>query len=107
MQQSDGVSLAMYQELKQQLDRIETALKLSTTKEAYTVEDVAQRVGRVEWTVRQWCNKGQVAARKVRGKGRTGEWRISPDEVARLQAEGPAPEGTFDNGGGRISRRAA
>jgi transposase len=68
---------------------------MNVVKEGYTIEEVAERLNRAEYTVRQWCNKGQANARKVHGKGRTGEWRVSPDELARLQAEGPQPEGTY------------
>ncbi len=57
---------------------------LGLAKEAYTTEEAAERLGRSDWTVRQWCNKGQVpGAYKVRVKGRTGA------TLARLQAEGP------------------
>jgi hypothetical protein len=75
-----------------QLDRIEKSLALSVEKETYTTDEVAQRVGRAEWTVRQWCNKGQVkGAKKVHGRGRQGEWRIPREELLRLQNEGPMP----------------
>lgn len=78
--------------LLEKLDRIDQQLALSVEKEAYTTEEVAERVGRTEWTVRQWCNKGQVrGAYKVRGRGRTGEWRIPHEAVVRLQSEGPLP----------------
>jgi hypothetical protein len=79
--------------LMESLERLEDRLAVSVVKECYTTEEVAQRVGRSEWTVRQWCNKGQVkGAKKVRGKGRTGEWRIPHDELVRLQNEGPLPQ---------------
>src|SRR5262249_47829984 len=57
--------------------------------------EAAERLGRRPWTVRQWCNKGQVrGARKVHGKGRTGEWRIPHDEGGRPQNEGPSRAGS-------------
>src|SRR5262249_42495681 len=78
----------------QRLEQIEDTNAISVIKESYTTEEVAERLGRSEWTVRQWCNKRQVrGAKKVRGKGRTGEWRISHDELVRLQNEGPLPTG--------------
>jgi hypothetical protein len=80
--------------LVQRLEQLEDRLAISVVKECYTTEEVAERLGRSEWTVRQWCNKGQVrGARKVRSKGRTGEWRIPHDELVRLQNEGPLPVG--------------
>ena len=61
-------------------------------KESYTIDEVAKRLGRSEWTVRQWCNKGQVPdSVKVPGKGRTGEWRIPHEAVTRLESQGPLP----------------
>src|SRR5438132_14111742 len=79
----------------QRLERLEERLSLSVVKESYTTEEAAERLGRSEWTVRQWCNKSQVkGAKKVRGKGRTGEWRIPHDELVRLQNEGPLPPRT-------------
>lgn len=81
--------------LDERLDRIEQRLALSIAKESYLVEEAAERLNRKPWTVRQWCNKGQVkGAKKVRGKGRTGEWRIPHEELLRLQNDGPLPVGT-------------
>jgi hypothetical protein len=94
-----------YEDVKQRLERMERFLCVSVVKEAYAVEDVAERVERTPWTVRQWCNQGRVQAKKVPGRGRQGEWRIPHDEVVRLQAEGPKPPGTFDNE--RLSRIAS
>lgn len=85
----------LLRELVERLDRIERRLELNVEKEAYTVEEAAERLNRSPWTVRQWCNKGQVEdAYKVHGKGRTGEWRIPHAELVRLQNEGPLPEGS-------------
>lgn len=79
-------------EILLRMDRIEHRLNLNVEKEAYTVEEAAERLNRSPWTVRQWCNKCQVKdAYKVHGKGRTGEWRIPHEELIRLQNEGPLP----------------
>jgi predicted transcriptional regulator len=88
-------------EIIERLDRLERAQALTVVRESYTTEQVADRLERTEWTVRQWCNQGQAEAAKVRGKGRTGEWRITHEEFVRLQNEGPLPKGTFDNKGRR------
>jgi hypothetical protein len=86
--------------IEQRLDRLEEHLALSQVKETYTTEEAAQKLKRAEWTVRHWCNKGQVrGAKKVHGKGRTGEWRIPHAEFVRLQNEGPLPL----NGGLRVA----
>ena len=65
------------QAFTEHLDRIEHHLKLNVQKETYTIAEAAERLGKAPWTVRDWCNKGQVpGAKKVHGKGRLGEWRI-------------------------------
>src|SRR5262245_5100370 len=88
-------AMALLESFHQRLDRMERFFTNSVVKETYTVEEAAERLGRRPWTVRQWCNKGQVrGARKVHGKGRTGEWRIPHDEVVRLQNEGPSRAGS-------------
>src|SRR5688572_5449819 len=84
--------MATLELMKETLDRMERAQSFSVIKEAYTTTDVAERLQRAEWTVRQWCNKRQVqGAFKVHGKGRTGEWRIPHDALIRLQETGPLP----------------
>jgi hypothetical protein len=92
--------VSQHQQLIEWLQRVQEAQTLSVTKDGYTVEDIAERMKRKPWTVRQWCNTGRVQAKKVQGKGRRGEWRISPEEFSRLQREGIRPRGTF-------TRRAA
>jgi DNA-directed RNA polymerase specialized sigma24 family protein len=94
----------MEQAQAERLERLERQLQLSAEKESYTTEEAAERLDKSEWTVRQWCNRGQAQGRKVPGGGRQGEWRIGHAEVVRLQGEGPSPKGTFDNG---RDRRAA
>ena len=49
-----------------------------------SVEEAAERLDRSAWTIRQLCNSGQIKA----VKGNDGCWRISADEVARLDEEG-------------------
>jgi excisionase family DNA binding protein len=95
-----------FSEIKSRLDRIEKFHSLNISKEAYTVEEAAERLGRSPYSVRQWANLGCIKAHKVRGKGRRGEWRIPADEIARVTTEGPSPEGTFTNST-EFSRRKA
>ena len=97
-------------EIIERLGHLEKTQALGIVKEGYTVEDVCARLNgkRKPFTVRQWCNEGQVKAKKVTGQGRRGEWRIGPDELARIQADGPLPKGTFDNKStGDVNRTAA
>lgn len=78
------------------LERIETAvaqlLQQRTVKDWYTTADVAQIVGKAEFTVREWCRLGRVFAEKRRcGRGISQEWTISHAELLRIQNEGLLP----------------
>jgi transposase len=93
--ESESQFAALLHLILERLDRIERAQAISAVKESYTTTEAAERLGRSNWTVRQWCNKGQVeGAYKVHGKGRTGEWRLTHEAVAALQNRGPAAVGT-------------
>jgi hypothetical protein len=82
--------ISMLKSVLDRLDRLEENLAISRPKDAYTVDEAAERLNRSPWTVRDWCNKGQVpGATKIHGKGRTGEWRISHDALVKVQIEGP------------------
>jgi hypothetical protein len=89
--------MAGLKKMQQQMDRIEKHLAAPAAGASYTSEEAARELGKAEWTVRQWCNKGQAQARKIHGRGRTGEWRLLHEEVVRLRNEGPLPPGTFHN----------
>ena len=89
--------------LELHLDRLETLLKdlvelvsvKGTVKEFYTTEDVAVLLGKRPYTVRNWCRLGRVIAQKAQaGRGGEEEWRISHEELVRIQNEGllPPPE---------------
>ncbi len=58
-------------------------------KEWYTTEEVAQILGKAEFTVREWCRQGRVhAEKKGSGRGRYQSWVISHVEVGRIRREG-------------------
>ena len=86
---------AQTKELSGRVERLEKIHSLSLSKESYSIEEVAERLKRAHFTVAQWANKGRIRAKKVHGKGPTGEWRVSADEFARLQRDGICPERTF------------
>jgi transposase len=94
---------AELQPLVERLAAIEKRQALAVEKEGYTTDEVAERVDREPYTVRQWCNLGQVRAKKVAGRGRKGEWRISHEELLRIQSEGPLAIGTFQG----LTRKAS
>ena len=86
----------MIDEVLRRLTRIETALeeiiRQRTAKEYYTTTEVADAVGRAEFTVREWCRNGRVNAEKERyGRGKSQEWRISHEELQRILNHGPLP----------------
>lgn len=76
------------------LDRIERLiLDQKTVREWYGTEELAERVGKAEFTVREWCRHGRVRAEKRKsGRGRFCSWAISHDELLRYEKEGLLPE---------------
>lgn len=81
------------------MGKLEDRIDASRDREAYTTHQASKRLGKSAWTVRRWAELGQIRAEKVlMGRtGRKGEWRISAEEVARIEREGPQPEGTYSN----------
>lgn len=79
--------------LTQRLDRLELLLsslvERQTVKDFYTTAEVADIVGRAEYTVREWCRQHRVKAKKApNGRG----WLVSHEELTKLRNYGPAPE---------------
>jgi hypothetical protein len=87
------------QRLAERLDRIETILarllQQQTVKDWYTIAEAAEILGKAEFTVREWCRLGRVAAQKRPcGRGRSREWMIAHAELMRIQNEGLLPQPT-------------
>jgi hypothetical protein len=55
----------------------------------YTIEELAETVGKAVFTVREWARKHRINAEK-RGSGRGpfAEWVVSHQELLRYQREG-------------------
>jgi hypothetical protein len=76
------------------LDRIEKKLDALTrqqqpAKEWYTTSEVAELLGNAEFTVREWCRLGRIYAEKREtGRGTSKTWKISAEEISRIQNEG-------------------
>jgi excisionase family DNA binding protein len=68
---------------KQNLE-ILAAVSPKAKRKYLSVEEAAERLNRSGWTIRQLCNAGQIKAIK----GNDGCWRISADEVDRLEVNG-------------------
>jgi hypothetical protein len=78
------------------LDRIERLLAALVARGQprawYSVAEFARLVGRAEFTCREWCRLGRVAARKkTSGRGAHASWAISHEEYERFQREGLLP----------------
>jgi hypothetical protein len=83
-------------EVVRRLGLIETTLALlverPAAKDWYTTAEVAQLLGKAEFTVCEWCRLGRVHARKRPcGRGLALEWAISRAELLRVQNEGLLP----------------
>jgi hypothetical protein len=79
--------------IEERLDRIESLLtclvERETVKDWYTTDEFARRVGKAEFTVREWCRLGRVHAEKRRsGRGAFPARVISHQELLRFQREG-------------------
>jgi helix-turn-helix protein len=63
-----------------------------TLKEYYTVEEIAERVGREPYTVREWCRLGRIRGQKKQsGRGKYPLWVIPHAEMLRYEREGLLP----------------
>lgn len=72
----------------------EAVSKPQLQKEAYTTAEVAKLLGKRPYTVREWARLGRVNAYKVCGRGAEDAWRITHEELVRIQNDGllPRPE---------------
>jgi transposase len=89
-----------FQEIIARLERIETQIVevcdqlagRKTVKAHYSTAEVAEALGKAEFTVREWCRNGRVRAEKRPcGRGRSQEWMIGHDELTRIRNEGLLP----------------
>lgn len=102
-----GDSIAHWRSLTCRLERIEAILtklegsvrelrssvgERSRIKQSYSTAEVAAILGKRPFTVREWCRLGRIRAEKAHsGRGSEPEWRISHDELERIQNEGLLP----------------
>lgn len=93
-------SLAGFGERLGEIERLLALLvERDATQEFYSTADAASRLGRAEFTVREWCRHGRVMAEKRPcGRGRSREWMIPHAELERVRSEGlrPLPEPNWD-----------
>jgi hypothetical protein len=84
-------------EMKEQLDRIESVVccpdNRRTAKKWFTTAEAARQLKRRPFTVREWCRLGRINAEKRPcGRGGNQQWKISADEIQRIDNEGLLPE---------------
>jgi transposase len=80
----------------EKLDRIVSMLvalaEREQVREWYSTGQVAQLLGKSEYTVREWCRTGRAnATKKSSGRGAHASWTVSHMELLRLQREGLLP----------------
>jgi len=80
----------------ERLTRIEASLeqlaKERIVKEWYTTTELAEILGKAEFTVREWCRLRRIHAEKRScGRGCTLEWIVSHEELMRIQNHGLLP----------------
>ena len=82
--------------VEERLEKIEAMLAVLVERQAvrewYTTEQVAQLLGKAEFTVREWCRNSRLKAEKrMSGRGAYPQWIISHAELLRYQREGLLP----------------
>jgi len=82
--------------IEERLEKIEAMLTVlverQQVREWYSVEELAQLLGKAEFTVREWCRLGRIRAEKrLSGRGAFPAWCISHEELLRYQREGLLP----------------
>ena len=83
----------LVQENRELKEMLQVILKQRTVKDWYSTAEVAQLLGKAEFTVREWCRLARVNARKrACGRGQTQEWVISHTELERIRNEGLLPQ---------------
>ena len=82
--------------LEERLERIESLLGVlverQVVREWYTTEQMAELLGKSEFTVREYCRLFRLNAEKrVSGRGKYPQWVVSHNEYLRYQKEGLLP----------------
>jgi len=71
-------------QIKEQNLEILRLLRSAKDRRWYDLQEAGERLGRKAWTLGQLCRYGSIQAEQ----GANNQWRISADELARLEREG-------------------
>jgi hypothetical protein len=78
--------------------KLDLLLQQRLVKEWYSTDEVANILGKSDFTVREWCRLGRVhAQKKGSGRGKYQAWVISHAELLRFQREGLLPANRNSN----------
>jgi hypothetical protein len=73
--------------------KVDLLLRERIVLDSYTVPQFAERIGKDEYTVREWCRFRRInATKRPTGRGQTKDWAISHAELARYRNEGLLPD---------------
>lgn len=73
--------------------KLDVLIRERTVQDFYTVGQFAERVGKAEFTVREWARLGRIRATKRQcGRGRSKDWSISHAELTRYRSDGLLPQ---------------
>lgn len=72
---------------------INTLVHEKTVKDWYTTAEIAELLGKAEFTVREWCRLGRIKAEKRdSGRGPHAAWVVSREELQRYYRNGLIPQ---------------
>jgi hypothetical protein len=84
--QTQDLVMARLEHLENLLNQL---INRERVKEYYSTDEVANLLGKAEFTVREWCRLGRINAQKRQsGRGKFQAWVVSHAELVRFQREG-------------------
>jgi hypothetical protein len=64
----------------------------ATARVQYSVEEVAEMLGKSAYTVREWARHGQINAKKrAERRGSSATWGVLAEEIERIKNDGLLP----------------
>jgi len=97
-ERTNGSPAGFYQmTTDERFDRIEellrTLIEQRKVKDWYSVNEVAEMLGKAPFTIREHARLGRISASKRKsGRGPHSEWMVSHEELIRIQNEGLLPD---------------